>query len=315
MNIEDVKKFIENYSLKTLKKNPNLCSCTIPTALPYLSFSYLKDSCGPVSCVHDLGLIYILSGFKKIISDFETYNLRAGDTLLTLVDVPTTVSIEVKDEPFISLYLKLDHVFLGELFNKLSHLLCCNGECKTSIALSFMPENSGLKSSFCRLIELLSQDDPIYIKAISPIIIEEIATRLILSKHGDKLCEIINAKSNSNQIFKAVSFLKKNYKQKLMVDDLANMAHMSPSSFRQHFKEVCGMSPVQYQKMLRLHGARNVLFNGSKKIALIALDHGYESISQFTRDYRREFGLSPLQDLKQTKCLKEDELFKAVFQG
>ena len=133
---------------------------------------------------------------------------------------------------------------------------------------------------------------------LSPLIHKEILYRLLLGEQGHYLRQIVAAGSHGFQIAQAIDWLKKNYVQPLKIDSLARQIGMSTSTFHLHFRAMTSMSPLQYQKWMRLHEARRLMFMEHLDATSAAFQVGYESPSQFNREYRRQFGTPPLRDIK-----------------
>ncbi len=150
-----------------------------------------------------------------------------------------------------------------------------------------------------RLVNLL--DEPALVPRLAPLIQQEITIRLLTGPHGPQLQHLAAAGSPGQQIAKAVAWLKQNFTQALHVDDLAARAHMSPSTFRQHFRAITGMSPLQFQKHMRLQEARQLMLNQSLDAGNAGGLVGYESASQFSREYSRLFGAPPQRDIRRMR--------------
>ena len=140
-------------------------------------------------------------------------------------------------------------------------------------------------------------DDPQDIPILAPIIQREIFYRLLIGDQGTLLRQIVSVGSQSNQIARAITWLKGNFAQTLRVDDLAAQVNMSISTFHYHFRSVTAMSPLQYQKWLRLNEARRLMLTEDQDATSAAFQVGYESPSQFSREYGRLFGAPPLRDI------------------
>ncbi len=153
-----------------------------------------------------------------------------------------------------------------------------------------------LLAAFQRLIDLL--DEPEDIPILAPLIQREILYRLLVGDQGTRLRQIASAGSQSHQIARAIDWLKANYAQPLRIDDLATHVNMSPSTFHHHFRALTAMSPLQYQKWLRLNEARRLMLAERLDATTAAFQVGYESPSQFSREYSRLFGSPPLRDIK-----------------
>ena len=154
-----------------------------------------------------------------------------------------------------------------------------------------------------RLIELL--DQPQLLTSLAPLIQQEIIIRLLTGPHAPQLLRLVGEGSPSQQISKAVAWIKNHFAQIMKVDELADRVHMSPSTFRQHFRTMTGTSPLQYQKQLRLQEARYLMLSQKMDAGHAGHQVGYESASQFSREYNRLFGLPPQQDIQRIR--KSDE--------
>jgi len=150
-------------------------------------------------------------------------------------------------------------------------------------------------STFQRLIDLLSE--PKDIPILAPIVQREIFYRLLVGDQGVRLRQMASAGSQSQQIARAIDWLKGNFTEPLRIDDLAAQVNMSTSTFHHHFRAVTAMSPLQYQKWLRLNEARRLMLAESQDATTAAFQVGYESPSQFSREYGRLFGAPPLRDI------------------
>jgi transcriptional regulator GlxA family with amidase domain len=162
-----------------------------------------------------------------------------------------------------------------------------------------------LLSAFQRLIDLL--DDEHDIPVLAPIIQKEIIYLLLVGEQGARLRQIASAGSQSQHIAGAIEWLKNNFTQQLRIDDLASQASMSTSSFHNHFRSLTALSPLQYQKHLRLHEARRLMLAESMDAANAAFRVGYESPSQFSREYNRQFGAPPLRDITKLRQMSATE--------
>lgn len=153
----------------------------------------------------------------------------------------------------------------------------------------------GIINAVSRLVECLKS--PSDTKLLAPLVLDEILIRVLRSTIGAHVAEIGFADSGVQQVAKAISWLRDNFSEQIKVADLAQLVHMSESSFHEHFKSVTSMSPLQYQKALRLHKARHLMVSGSMDAATACQLVGYVSDSQFSRDYSRFFGRPPRRDV------------------
>jgi AraC-like DNA-binding protein len=188
----------------------------------------------------------------------------------------------------------LDLVLLGELILETSPLPSGKAAAEMGIAVSEL--TPPLLEAFLRLLDLL--DSPEDIPILAPLVAKEITYRLLTGEQGPRLRRIISEKSHGHQIAKAIEWLKTNFTENFQVKKLADLASMSSSNFHTHFNAMTGLSPLRYQKRLRLIEARRLMLMEKMDASDAAYRVGYESPSQFSREYARLFGSPPLKDLK-----------------
>jgi transcriptional regulator GlxA family with amidase domain len=172
-----------------------------------------------------------------------------------------------------------------------------NKEAQKGIAVGEL--SGSLQDAFIRLMTLL--DEPDNIKILAPIIKREIFYRLLMTEQGARLSQIVTTGSHSHQIAKAIDWLKNNFVKPLSVGDLAAYSGMSKSAFYTHFRSMTSMTPLQFQKKLRLSEARRLMLTENLDAMATTFKVGYESPSQFSREYSRLFGLPPSKDIKALK--------------
>jgi AraC-like DNA-binding protein len=215
--------------------------------------------------------------------------------LITSLDLPTVVQIihASREKPYLSLRLKLDQSEMAQLMVD-SHLPPPRAQ-QSSRGMATGAVTVPLLSACQRLLDLLAapQDIPI----LAPLIQREILYRLLVGEQGARLRQIASVGSQSHQIAQAIAWLKRHYTLPLRIDDLAAHALMCPSTFHHHFRALTAMSPLQYQKWLRLHEARRLMLTEHQDATTAAFEVGYASPSQFSREYRRVFGAPPLRDI------------------
>jgi AraC-like DNA-binding protein len=225
----------------------------------------------------------------------DTYVYDAHHYLITSVHLPTVVQILTasREKPYLGLRLKLDQREISQLMVD-SHLPPPRSQ-QSSRGMATGKINLPLLAAFHRLVDLLAEPEDIPI--LAPIIQREISYRLLVGEQGARLRQIASAGSQSQQIARAIDWLKGNFRRPLRIDDLATQVNMSTSTFHHHFREVTAMSPLQYQKWLRLNEARRLMLTERLDATTVALQVGYESPSQFSRKYGRLFGAPPLRDI------------------
>jgi AraC-like DNA-binding protein len=255
------------------------------TAVPGLSL-YRRDApTQPTSYMQEPSLCVIAQGVKRVLLGDDTYVLDVHHFLITSVDLPTVVQIlhASREQPYLSLLWKLDRREMAQLMVD-SHLPPPRAQ-QSSRGMATGAVTVPLLSACQRLIDLLAapQDIPI----LAPLIQREMLYRLLVGEQGARL----------RQIAQAIEWLKRHYTLPLRIEDLAAHVHMSTSTFHQHFRALTAMSPLQYQKWLRLNEARRLMLTERLDAATAAFQVGYESPSQFNREYRRVFGAPPLRDI------------------
>jgi len=206
-----------------------------------------------------------------------------------------------REKPFLGLFLKLNRRSIAEMFVNSDVPLPRPQQAGRAMAVSEV--TLPLLDAFIRLIDLL--DTPEDIPMIAPLVQKEILYRLLVGDQGERLRQMGAAGTQSHQIAQTIDWLKENFNRPLQVEELANFARMSTSTFHRHFRAVTSMSPLQYQKSLRLHEARRLMLTEHLDAASAAFQVGYESHTQFSREYSRMFGAPPLRDIKSIRQLAD----------
>jgi AraC-like DNA-binding protein len=238
-------------------------------------------------------LCVIVQGAKEIIVGGEQYRYDPAQSLLVSVDLPAASRIvqASPDQPCLALRIEIDSADVGELLAEGTSVPPGTSE----RGLAVIPVESQLLDAVTRLVNLL--DTPQDIRALAPLILREITHRLLTGPQGFRLRQIAMAGAPAFRIARAIRWLKDHFADPLKVESLADQVGMSTSSFHLHFKNVTTMTPLQYQKRIRLQEARNLMIGERLDAADAAFRVGYESPSQFSREYRRMFGAPPRQNI------------------
>lgn len=270
-----------------------------PTAIAGLSVHRRHAPTLPLHCVYGLGLGLTLQGRKQVLVGDDLVTYAPGQSLVTSVDLPVVASVVEASvaKPFLGMMLTFDSASVMHIAERLRLSRRIRDAGFRPLTVNAL--DAGVLDALERLVALL--DAPPLCDALAPLIKEEIIIRLLHGAHGPQILHVVSAGSPSQHIAKAVAWLKLNFAEALRMDDLAATAHMSPSSFRQHFRAVTGMSPLQYQKQLRLQAARQLMLGENHDAASASALVGYESSSQFSREYRRLFGEPPQRDIKRMR--------------
>jgi AraC-like DNA-binding protein len=268
----------------------------VRTAVSGLGLSRRSATTECYSAAYEPELIVFAQGEKRITVGGVAHLCDGSKFLLTSIDLPVLGQFTkaTKTEPFLALALKLEMPAVREVLSQEEFLATETSFGANGLAVGQTPPE--LLSACCRLLDLL--DTPRDIPFLSGLMQREIIYRLLRSPLGRHLRAIATLGEQSNRTAKAVSWLKANYAKPLRVEELASVAQMGVSTFHHHFRSLTAMSPLQYQKRLRLHVARMRMITDGLDAASAAFEVGYESPSQFNREYRRIFGQPPMRDIK-----------------
>jgi AraC-like DNA-binding protein len=266
------------------------------TDIPGLTLVRRTAVTAPCSMTYEPSVTVIAQGRKQVDLGQTTFIYDASRFLLTSIDLPVVSRvIEASEEvPCLALSLKLEMPVVRELLSR--------EEIRVADAPSDSPGMATgettveFLSACCRLVDLL--DTPQDIPFLSGLIQREIIYRILRSAEGARLRAIATLGDQSNRTAKAIAWIRANYATPLRVEDLAEMAGMGVSTLHHHFRVLTAMSPLQYQKQVRLQAARGRLLIDGLDAATVAFDVGYESASQFNREYSRFFGQPPMRDIR-----------------
>ncbi|UUZ76610.1 AraC family transcriptional regulator [Polaromonas sp. P1(28)-13] len=229
------------------------------TGIPRLTLHRRSAKTEPVHCIYGLGLGITAQGGKQVTLGEQVIAYGPGQSLLTTVDLPVVAHVTRANlaEPFLGMMLTLDASVLVQLATEMDLPPLSREQAPRVISLS--PLEAPLLDALTRLVQLLNE--PQLITHVAPLIQREIMVRLLSGPHGPYLRHLVAAGSPSHQIAQAMAWLKQNFSRDVLMNELAASVHMSPSTFRQHFRNLTGMSPVQYQRQLRLQEARQLMLN------------------------------------------------------
>ena len=237
----------------------------------------------------------VAQGAKKVFLGNQVFDYDASRLLVYSVDVPISGQITraSASEPFLCLKVELDPERIADLTLKVYP----HGfpQSRKDLAICVTPAEPSILKASARLVEMLAQPDDA--EWIAPLVVEEILIRLLRSPVGPRVAQIGQEGSRVQRVAKAVSWVRTNFDRPLDVERLAGMVNMSLSTFHQHFKSVTSMSPLQYQKVLRLHEARRLMLSRMMDAGTACRQVGHLSASQFTREYGRFFGNAPMKDI------------------
>jgi AraC-like DNA-binding protein len=266
------------------------------TEIPGLLLTRRTAPTAPTSATYEPSLAVVAQGRKRADLAGTTFIFDESRYLLTSLDLPVICNvIEASEEvPYLCFVLQLDMPVVRELLSR--EEIHAPEAAPDSPAMATGETTAELLAACCRLLDLL--DTPQDIPFLSGLIQREIIYRILRGPEGARLRAIATLGDQSHRTAKAIAWVKTNYTKPLRVEDLARMAGMGVSTLHHHFRALTAMSPLQYQKQLRLHAARERMLMDGLDAASAAFEAGYESASQFNREYSRFFGQPPMRDIR-----------------
>ncbi|MCE9673995.1 AraC family transcriptional regulator [Myxococcus stipitatus] len=235
-------------------------------------------------------LCLILQGCKEMTFGEHHFRLRAGECALVSHDLP--IVSRVRDAPYLVLLLDIEVDVLRSLYEDTGEKVMAATEAR---AVEVHQADSHLLDAMGRYLALAESDTDA--RVLGPMLLRELHYRLMMAPVGHMLRSLLRHDSHASSISRAIALLRRDFRSPMVVEELAREVGMSVSSFHKHFKAVTTTSPLQYQKGLRLLEARRMLVAGAASVTTVAFEVGYESPSQFSREYTRRFGRPPSQDV------------------
>jgi AraC-like DNA-binding protein len=259
---------------------------------------FLRRSSSPTEPLHGVSepaFAVIAQGHKEIVVGEERFRYDPAHYLLATVELPMVSQViqASQNEPYLSFRLNLDPALVGSVLFDAGHVAQRSTEDVRAINVS--PLDGGLLDATVRLLRLL--DTPEDAPVLAPLIAREIVFRLLKGEQGGRLRHLLSQGGQADRIARAVQRIRMNFDKPLRIDSLAQELGMSTSGLHYHFKEVTALTPLQYQKQLRLQEARRLLLGEDIDAATAGYRVGYEDPAHFTREYKRLFGLPPLRDV------------------
>lgn len=269
-----------------------LNAAALPALIMFRQDQAEQSACG----VYEPCVALVVQGRKRVDIGDRTFVYDARSYFVTPLDLPALATIlEASPErPFLSVALRIDMREVAALLleGALPAAAPVPGD---RCAMATGALDAPLLDAFDRLLGLL--DEPGHVRLLAPLIQREITYRLLTGEVGWRLRQIAAADSQGQQVARAIGLLRARYTEPLRIEDLARAAHMGVSTLHHHFKALTGMSPLKYQKQLRLAEARRLMLSERLEASTAAYRVGYESASQFSREYSRQFGAPPLRDI------------------
>lgn len=266
-----------------------------PTAIASLEVVRSSAPSDPVPAVYRPSLCYVLQGTKEVSISGRTFRYSAGQYLVSSVDLPLTGEIieATPARPYLCLVVALSPASIYDVLQFTTRHLGAGSRSGLYVGRA----ESALTDAMARLVRCLDSSDDGAV--LVPGIMQEIVYRLLLGPFGPMIAEMGMAGSRTQRVTRAIAHLKNKFAEPLRVTDLARLSGMSASTFHEHFRRITTLSPLQYQKLLRLQEARRLLVAEGAGAADIGFRVGYQSPSQFSREYSRLFGHPPSADLRE----------------
>jgi AraC-like DNA-binding protein len=277
-----------------LERHLPAAGVSLDLPVPGLALGRVDALTEPSSSIADPVIVVVAQGEKRLLVGDGVYDYGAGDYLVVTVDLPVSgyYTRASRAEPFLGAAVRLDPETIASLLLEAPPLPAPVGP--AGPALGVHAASTELLDAMVRLVRLV--DHPEDAPVLGPLVEREILWRLLRSPHGELVRQVGLGDGTLTRVGQAVRWIRDNSAEPFRVEDLADRASMSVTSFHRHFRAATALSPVQYQKKIRLQRARLLLAAAQDDVTRIAHDVGYQSPSQFSREYRREFGRPPGHD-------------------
>ncbi|WP_411350131.1 AraC family transcriptional regulator N-terminal domain-containing protein [Paenibacillus sp. WLX2291] len=277
---------------------------THQTNIPLLSIVRAEEVSEPLITVYKPSICIVAQGAKTAMLANQTYRYDPHAFLITSVDLPIMgrISEASSKVPYLGLKLSFDTDVILDVVRMMDHTLPVQAETGQGITVNAM--SSSILNTVVRLLQLLDHPDDIAV--LSPLIIRELVYRVLQSEQGHVLYPFAVTDSYSSRIATTIQSIKQDYNKPLEMEQLARDVNLSSSAFHKHFKRITTMSPLQYQKTIRLQEAQRLMLTEAVQAADAAFMVGYESPSQFSREYARLYGKPPMQNVQDMRSLLVD---------
>jgi len=248
-----------------------------------------------MSSLHQPAFCFVAQGRKRALLGDEVFVYDPGNYLIYTVDLPLTFQVDEasSEKPYLGLRLDLDPTLVAAVVME-SGIKIKNAP-STEKAMDVGPVDADMLGAVLRLVRLVEK--PENGRILAPLIIREVIYRLLISGQGGRLGHMLASEGDTRRISKAIGHLRQNLDQPLRIDDIARQLGMSVSGFHHHFKSVTAMSPLQFQKQIRLQEARRLMLGEDLDAASAGFRVGYDDPSYFSRDYKKQFGAPPQRDI------------------
>ena len=268
------------------------------TPIPRVDICVGQGSTEQAPCLYRSMICFILQGSKRVALNDNLLSYDSEQYLISALDLPLIGQIvdAPGGQPYVAVSLVLNPATLTELA---ATMMAVRESEQKGIGISLNPMTAPLRDTLLRLLSLL--DTPADIPVLGPMVERELLYRLLQGPQGRLLRQIAQPDGALGSIRRAVAWIRDNYNVQLRIDALCDASGMSRASLHRHFLSMTGLSPLRYQKQLRLQEARQLLLAGEHRASDVAFAVGYESASQFSREYSRQFGASPARDVREIR--------------
>jgi AraC-like DNA-binding protein len=269
------------------------------TAIPEVKLYRFSHPTEPAPVLQEPAVHVVVQGRKQVTLGSETYVYDRSQYLAVSVDLPVVGNVfeASPEEPYLCLTLTVDPRELAALIVETGREAPRDDH--DGRALYVSPLRAALLDGLLRLVRLL--DAPQDIAVLAPLVLREVSYRLLQSEQFGRLAQMAIGDGRLRRVSGAIAWIKDHFAEPLQIEALSRRVHMSPSALHQHFKAATAMSPIQYQKRLRLQEARRLLLSGAPSADGVAYEVGYASASQFSREYARLFGQPPRRDAERVR--------------
>lgn len=265
------------------------------TAIPGLAILRSNHAKKPTHLLFKPSLCLVVQGMKRTMFAARRFEYRAGQALVVNVELPSVSQVidASPTQPYLAVALEFDLALMREVWESLETPQCAAKETGSSV---FVADVEGpLMETVLRMLRLL--ETPEAVSALSPLLMREFYYWLLSGPHGAQIASIALSGNHTQRVISAIHHLRERFAQPIRIGELAATARLSPSAFHRQFKALTDMTPLQYQKQLRLLEARRLLTLGDLNAETVSYTVGYESPSQFSREYSRMFGNAPRRDV------------------
>lgn len=268
------------------------------TRIPRVDICVGQGSTDKTPCLYRSMICFILQGSKHVAINDNLLSYDSEQYLISALDLPLIGQIfdDEGGQPYVAISLVLDPAILAELAAAIPPV---REREQKGVGIMINPMTASLRDTLLRLLSLL--DTPDDIPVLGPMLERELLYRLLQGPQGRLLRQIAQPEGALSSIRRAVAWIRDNYNTRLRIEALCDVSGMSRASLHRHFLSMTGLSPIQYQKQLRLQEARQLLLAGEHRASDVAFAVGYESASQFSREYLRQFGAPPVRNVREIR--------------